>query len=283
MLRVTAIIPTCGRPLLLARALRSVVAQRAAPSELIVVLDGERREHDAVRRVVDGCGFAPALLVKNSHAPGVSGARNTGADLANGDLLAFLDDDDEWSPEYLLEAVERFKSQALDVMCTDLMYRFEKAPDRPGKSAPDRLSPEQFLTTNRGLIGSNLIIRRSLYRDIGGFDESLRAFEDMDFGLRLSIGPEVKYAPLRKRLVSHYHHVGPRSMHSRRRCHACGSAPLLRIAPPADVRGRVRTISPQLPRVYAPEIRTHDARPPILFHYARLEGGVARWRRPQVH
>ena len=155
-------------------------------------------------------GLERACLVANSHTRGISGARNTGAELSTGELLAFLDDDDEWLPSYLHEALALFDRQGLDMTCTDLVYRFDDGTERPGKRAPKSLIPQLFLTRNPGLIGSNLIIRQSLYREIGGFDEQLPASEDMDFGIRLGLRGRVSYQPLRQRLVRHHQHGGPR-------------------------------------------------------------------------
>ena len=95
-------------------------------------------------------------------------------------------------------------------MCTDLLYRYDDGSERPGKPAFDRLAIDLFLTRNPGLIGSNLIIRRALYSELGGFDESLRCAEDNDFGIRLCLHGAVRYAPLRQMLVRHYQHTGPR-------------------------------------------------------------------------
>jgi GT2 family glycosyltransferase len=210
MLRVTAIVPTCHRPILLERALRSIAAQKVAPVEVIVVDDANGGHTDVTRRVVEKCGPGGTRVVANFHARGASGARNAGAELSTGELLAFLDDDDEWLPSYLFEALARFDSQGLDMVCANLMHRLDNGTERPSKSAPNRLAPELFLTKNPGLIGSNFVIQRSLYREIGGFDELLLTLEDMDFGLRLSLRGEVRYEPLPGWLVRHYHHAGPR-------------------------------------------------------------------------
>jgi glycosyltransferase involved in cell wall biosynthesis len=206
-LRVSAIVPTCQRPALLRRALRSVAAQALAPAEIIVVDDGPRL--DVTRRNVSRWGFG-ARVIANSKAKGVSGARNTGAELARGELLAFLDDDDEWLPGYLSQALARFYSQRLDMICADLVYRYDDGSECPGKTAPERLAPALFLTRNPGLIGSNFIVRRALYRRIGGFNERLPSTEDMDFGLRISLLRHVRYQPVHERLVRHNHHPGPR-------------------------------------------------------------------------
>ena len=207
---ITAIVPTCDRPILLERALRSVAGQEFLPAEIIVVDDtGAGHEH-VTRRAIESSGFAGVRVMANSRTKGISGARNTGAEFASGELLAFLDDDDEWLGSYLREIVALFNSKELDVVCTDLLCRFADGLDRFGKSAPDMLAPERFLTRNPGLIGSNLVIRRSLYRDTGGFDESLLTSEDMEFGLRLSLRSDVKYHPLRQRLVRHHEHTAAR-------------------------------------------------------------------------
>src|SRR5262245_27954002 len=199
MLTISAIVPTCERPVLLRRALESIVAQELVPVEIIVVDDSGNE--NSTRPQLSFCDFGCLRIIANSHRKGPSGARNSGADVATGDLLAFLDDDDEWLPPYLCEVHRLFESNLLDVACTDLLCRFEDGIDRAGKSAPEKLQAENFLTRNPGLVGSNLIIRTATFLDIGGFDESLLAAEDMDFGVRLSLREDLKYQRLARRLV----------------------------------------------------------------------------------
>ncbi len=210
MLRVTAVVPTCERPLMLERALRSIAGQDLPPEEIIVVDDGEKSQAPVAPRTVEQCGLSGARVMVNSRTKGASGARNTGAAHATCELLAFLDDDDEWLPSYLSQAVGQLDWSELDVVCTDLLCRFDDGVDRLAKSAPDRLAPDLFLTRNPGLGGSNLIIRRSLYREIGGFDETLPSCNDKDFGIRLSLRGGVRYLNLQQRLVRFYQHTGPK-------------------------------------------------------------------------
>jgi glycosyltransferase involved in cell wall biosynthesis len=195
---------------LLRRALRSIAAQELSPVEVIVVDDGDEANGHLTRDAAEQSSLEGIFVIANSHAKGASGARNTGAELATGELLAFLDDDDEWLPSYLCQAVAQLDWSELDVVCTDLLCQFDDGVDRLAKSAPDHLAPELFLTRNPGLGGSNLIIRRTLYRDIGGFDESLPSCNDLDFGLRLSLRGGVRYLNLQRRLVRFYQHTGPK-------------------------------------------------------------------------
>ena len=200
---VSVVIPTCDRPDLLRRAVASVRAQTLTPAEIIVVDDG-------------GVAAAPSLVgpavhvMKNDRARGASGARNCGAASARGSVLAFLDDDDAWAPTYLATAVAKLAAERLDVVCTDLWYRYDDGRELPGKSAMETLVLDDFLVRNPGLVGSNLLIRAAAYRAVGGFNESLVAATDMDFGVRLSLHAGIRYAPLRQRLVCHYQHDGPR-------------------------------------------------------------------------
>jgi glycosyltransferase involved in cell wall biosynthesis len=207
---ITAVVPTCNRPVLLRRALRSIADQELSPVEIIVVDDGDEANGHLTRDAAEKSSLESTLVVANSHAKGASGARNTGADLATGELLAFLDDDDEWLPAYLSQAVGHCEWSELDVVCTPLLCRFDDGIDRLAKSAPDHLAPDLFLTRNPGMGGSNLIIRRSLYLDIGGFDESLPSCNDLDLGIRLSLRGGVRYLNLRQCLVRFYQHTGPR-------------------------------------------------------------------------
>ena len=130
----------------------------------------------------------------------------------------FLDDDDEWAPSYVGEVMHCWNAARADVVCTDFVLRFDDGTERPGNGAPTELAASLFLTRNPGLIGSNLVIRRALYLALGGFDESLPAAEDMDFGLRLSLHGGVRYAPLHRPLVIHHQH------HEARLCTPRGAA-----------------------------------------------------------
>jgi len=210
MLRVTAIVPTRQRPVLLERALRSIAAQHVCPDEVLVVHDGPVSDLAAVYAAVSGSSCARVTVIANSRLPGPSGARNSGAAQACGEWLAFLDDDDEWLPAYLQTVRDRIQVRGLDVVCTDLVYRYDDGSERPGKPACPALTTELFLTRNPGLIGSNLVVRHAVFAAVGGFDESLQCAGDMDLGIRLSLHVGVRYAPIRRRLVRHYQHGGRR-------------------------------------------------------------------------
>ncbi len=88
MPRVSVIIPTYGRPTLLLDAIASVLAQQVAGIEIIVVDDASPEPI-----TVTGDHLRHSI----SENRGSAAARNLGVSAATGDILAFLDDDDQWT------------------------------------------------------------------------------------------------------------------------------------------------------------------------------------------
>lgn len=98
MPRVTAVIPTFGRPQLVCRAVRSALAQTMTDHEIIVVIDGD---DPATREALATIGDPRLRWISHDGKRGAGQARDTGAEAAAGEWVAFLDDDDEWLPEKL--------------------------------------------------------------------------------------------------------------------------------------------------------------------------------------
>ena len=92
-LSVSVIIPTFNRASVIARAVESVIVQLADGDELIVVDDGST--DDTARALAR---FGPRVRLISVENGGAGRARNRGVSEARGDLVAFLDSDDEWMP-----------------------------------------------------------------------------------------------------------------------------------------------------------------------------------------
>src|SRR5437867_8785658 len=100
-MRVSVIIPLFNKAPYIARALTSVAAQTNRDFDVMVIDDGST---DDGPRIVEAFNDLPIHLISQENA-GPGAARNRGLELAQGELVAFLDADDEWLPDYLAESV----------------------------------------------------------------------------------------------------------------------------------------------------------------------------------
>jgi glycosyltransferase involved in cell wall biosynthesis len=174
----------------LGRAIASVLAQSYRDFELIVVDDGS----------TDGTAELPAccderLTLVRQDNRGVSAARNAGIRHSHGELVAFLDSDDEWLPDKLDRQVGCSGSGQPDFIChTDEVWL------RDGKIVPQKkIHSKQggrFFerALERCLISpSSVMLSRSLLDRIGWFDEDLLAAEDYDLWLRITAFCDVHF------------------------------------------------------------------------------------------
>lgn len=196
MSKITVIIPTYNRAGTIRRALDSVIEQSQPPDEIIVVDDGSTDETGAVIQKE-----YPTVKYLFQENYGVSSARNNGMMNACGDWLAFLDSDDEWLPGKLarqmdaLAAHNRQHASNLDVDDSSPDMRVCHTNEiwiRNGKYLNQKRKHQKF----GGYIyekclplcvisPSSVIIHRSVFEDIGMFDENMPACEDYDMWLRI--------------------------------------------------------------------------------------------------
>jgi glycosyltransferase involved in cell wall biosynthesis len=117
---VGVVIPTHDRPQQMRAALRSVLTQfYPGELEVVVVFDRAKPAEGLEAELNGGSGEAakrPVRVVRNERTPGLAGARNTGITALETDLVAFLDDDDEWLPGKLAAQVAALGTEA--ELCT---------------------------------------------------------------------------------------------------------------------------------------------------------------------
>ena len=184
-------------------ALESVFAQTFTNYEVIVVNDGSPDSEDLERALEPN--LARIRYIKQENR-GVSAARNTAIRAARAALLAHLDPDDLWEPDYLSEqlaALERDSS--IDVLFTDALI-FGDVPEA-GRRLMDLCPCEGDITIENLLRGRCHVVysvtarRQTLFR-VGLFDEDLRCAEDFDLWLRvLNAGGRIDY---QRRVLMHY-------------------------------------------------------------------------------
>lgn len=183
---VSVIVPAFNAAWCIRRAVESVLAQSFRDFELIVVDDGST---DNTAAVLDGYGTD--LRVVSKRNGGLSSARNSGIEAANGHYIAFLDADDWWLPAKLERQVALMNSQPDLVFCSTAA-RIESPDGDLLGDWPCSTSPlptlEAIFETNAFVAGSGsaVLVRREALKRIGGFDERLRSLEDIDMWMRLA-------------------------------------------------------------------------------------------------
>jgi glycosyltransferase involved in cell wall biosynthesis len=203
--RVTVAVSTWNRAHLVGRAIASILAQTFADFEVLVVDDGST---DHTPGVLAGIGDPRLRIIRLDPNGGISRARNAALATARGEWLAFLDDDNEWEPEYLARQLALAESHphAGVVYC--------RARRRDVRTGRDMAVPEavwQGPVFRRLVAGwmplvSCTLVRRAALADAGGFDESLRASEDRDMWLRLA--RRTDFAGTTAVLVARHEHRG---------------------------------------------------------------------------
>ena len=189
---VTVIIATRDRPdLLLSRALPTALAQQGVAFDVVVVDDGS----NAAFELPDD----PRVRMVRRAAPrGVAAARNTGLRAAGGEWVAFLDDDDLWSPRKLREQLAVLEDGGEFCFASAVVVDADRMLPLINASAPKAAGLVDALVA-RNVIpagSSNMLIRRQALIDIGGFDESFSYLDDWDCWLRLAARYDGRVCPL---------------------------------------------------------------------------------------
>ncbi len=169
----------------LEKAIKSALAQTYRDFEIIVVDDGSIDNTAQITRQFKD--FVNYVYQTNR---GLAAARNTGIRHAKSEIIALLDADDLWDPEYLQVMVDLLEQHpdAGGVYC-GFQY-IDSQGNIVGKPSLRVVPPELFYRTQ--LIQGNwlsacaVLFRKSIANEVGLFDESLRALEDQDLWIRLS-------------------------------------------------------------------------------------------------
>ncbi len=210
---VSVVIPTYKRPEYLERAINTVVSQSYSNIEIIVVDDnGKNTEFQLkTQKVIErNTTLEVSYIVLNENKGGCF-ARNSGIDVAKGEFIAFLDDDDEWLEDKIEEQVAQFTrgSESLGAVYCGFYSAVEltKAkvivhPTISGWILPDLMQCKCPSST------SLLLIKSKDLRSVGGFDNSLESFQDYDLYIRLSKFVEFDFVD--KPLAVFNQHVGDR-------------------------------------------------------------------------
>lgn len=174
---VSVVIPLYNKRATIRRALESVLAQSLQDFEIIVVDDGSTDGSAAeVTALPD-----PRITLHRQPNAGPGRARNAGAGRARAELLAFLDGDDEWKPDYLASGIAALARhpEAVAYACgydagafaDRVQDKVRELTDKPAALPPPTtaLGPYRVKLALDGLHSSSTIVRRAAFARAGGF------------------------------------------------------------------------------------------------------------------
>ncbi len=205
---ISIVIPTHNRPQLLSRALASVVGQDCPELEIIVIDDASSPEHQPgnaklVQQAGDRVRYVLLPARSSGAGNGPSSARNAGVHAAHGEIVGFLDDDDEWLQAGFLRSADTLFSADAEL---DFFFGDQRVVDHEGRCTREHYQPQlRTQILGRSAIGhdayllargdgftadlsmasmNTCLFRRSFYLGFGGVNERLSYGEDRDLYIR---------------------------------------------------------------------------------------------------
>jgi len=184
MPEVSVIISTFNRAQKVERAITSVLNQGSKDFEIIVVDDGSTdNTGQALAKYMSSIRY-----IRHPVNRGVSAARNTGINSSVAPWIAFLDSDDYWLDEKLYAQMEFIDRTPGIVACQTQEIWIRRGVRVNPKERHRKPSGNIFRQSLKLCVvsPSAVILKRSLFEEVGLFDETLPAVEDYDLWLRIS-------------------------------------------------------------------------------------------------
>jgi glycosyltransferase involved in cell wall biosynthesis len=201
---VSVVVPLYNKEKEVLRSISSVLSQTFQDFELIVINDGSTDKGPEVVRAFED----QRIRIFDQPNQGVSAARNKGIAEAKTDLIAFLDADDEWKPDFL-ETVSRLKSNfpACSVFATNYLFSQPDGSVRQTilrgipRDFHEGILPDYFAIASRSdppLCSSAVAVTKTAITSIGGFPVGITSGEDLLTWSRLAIRYKIAYSSFPK-------------------------------------------------------------------------------------
>ena len=178
------IVLTKDRNEFLKKAINSIQLQKKKPIEILIL---DNSPSKAAKPICLEKKYSKKIKYFSlSKINNVAKLRNLLAKKAKGNYLAFLDDDDYWQENYLSESIKIIKKNKVEFIITNIVGIKNKKKIKLTsfkKSKP--LSVKDFLIINPGVLCSNIIINRSIFLKLGGFDSKVSGSCDKDLIVRV--------------------------------------------------------------------------------------------------
>lgn len=223
---ISVVIPVYNGAKTIGETIASVLNQTLSDFEIVVINDGSQDSTlDVLRSISD-----PRIKIFSYANAGQAMSRNRGIAHASGEFIALLDADDLWAPDKLeaqYNALEAHPDAVVAYSWTDYIDESGCFLNRGSYITKNGNIYADLLTKNFIENGSNPLIRKWAFAEVGGFDTSLKNADDWDMWLRLAAcypfvcvaAPQVLYRCLTNSLSSNIHSVEASNLRILERCY----------------------------------------------------------------
>ena len=203
--KVSVVIATRERPVLLRRAVQRVMEQRYDGAIEVVIVFDQSEPHAIEVEIPAG---RELRVITNHRSPGLAGARNSGVLATTGELVAFCDDDDEWLSEKMSRQVTALAAAAgeAEVATSGIFVCYEDR-QTPRVYPSDRITLSDLLRSRvMEAHPSTVVVTRAAFDRIGFVDEHIPGSYAEDYEWLLRAARETGILAVREPLVNvHWH------------------------------------------------------------------------------
>lgn len=181
---VSVVLPTHNRSSTLGPAIDSVLRGTYDDLELLVIDDAS---DDDTEEVLSRFDDERLTVISLSERIGAAAARNVGIEAARGNLLAFQDSDDRWTPEHLEVLVAALGEASPTAVVAYGIVRYDSGRVFPGAEVTIRDGDLRKVLTRYNFVDlPSAVARAEVIDSVGGFDPELPRLQDWDLFLRLA-------------------------------------------------------------------------------------------------
>lgn len=199
----SVIIPLYNKEKYIQKAIESVINQSYTDFELLIINDGCTDSSLSLVENIDD----PRIKIISQNNQGVSVARNFGVENAKYNLIAFLDADDWWHPDFLLEMSNLISIYPLAAVYSSSYYKVKNGKNIAANIGVDKNFKHGYIEYYKTYYKtfwvpvncSFVVVKKFEFNDVGGFNLNLKFGEDFDLWLRLSF--ENKFAFINKKIA----------------------------------------------------------------------------------
>jgi glycosyltransferase involved in cell wall biosynthesis len=181
-MNVGVILCAYNRAQLLARTIRSVLAQTYHSFELIIIDDGST---DNTKELVAQFDDPRIKYLVHERNKGLSAARNTGLAQTTGEYIAFIDSDDEWEKDKLEKQMAFLADKQTPIFIFSNSLKIEDGCSAVHERDPAILTQRYYYKMYSVTAPSTWVISSDVFKLTGYFDEEFYRFDDIDFLFRM--------------------------------------------------------------------------------------------------